>query len=82
MTERAAAGTVISRADVVGLLAGYGDRPPSAVGDQVDSLELAWLVHQAEQRFAVTFDLDDEQLLRMSTVDGAVDVLNDLLART
>jgi hypothetical protein len=68
--------TVISRADVVGLLAGYGDRPPSAVGPDLDSLELAWLVHQVEQRFGAPLDLDDDELAAMSTVDGAVTALN------
>jgi hypothetical protein len=66
----------IGRADVREMLAGYGDRPLSAVGERIDSLELAWLIHQVEQRCAVTLDLSDEQLLQMSTVDGVVAVLH------
>jgi hypothetical protein len=71
--------TGISRADVVGLLAGYGDRPLSAVGEGIDSLELAWLVHQVEQRYGVTLDPDDDELALMSTVQGAVEALNGLI---
>ena len=58
------------------LLATYGDRAPSAVPEDIDSLELAWLVHQVEQRYSVALDLSDEDLVRMSTVDSAVEVLN------
>jgi hypothetical protein len=66
----------VSRADLRDLLAGYGDRPLSAVGERIDSLELAWLVHQVEQRYGVTLDLTDDEVLRMSTVDGVLTVLN------
>ena len=65
-----------ARDDVVAMLATYGDRVPAAVPEDIDSLELAWLVHQVEQRYAVALDLSDEDLARMSTVDSAVDVLN------
>ena len=67
---------ILGRQEVVELLATYGDRTPSAVPEDIDSLELAWLVHQVEQRYAVALDLSDEDLARMSTVDSAVDVLN------
>ena len=62
------------------MLATFGDRPPSEVGERIDSLELAWLVHQVEQRYGVTLDLDDESLIRMTTVGGAVEVLRKVLA--
>lgn len=62
------------------MLASYRDRPPEQVSERVDSLELAWLVHQVEQRYGVTLDLDDDALTGMSTVDGAVQVLARLLA--
>jgi len=65
----------LDRADVVGMLASFGDRDPAAVGERIDSLELAWLVHQVEQRNGVTLDLSDEDLIRMSTVSEAVEVL-------
>lgn len=66
----------LSRSDVIALLAAYGDRPSSVVGQGIDSIELAWLVHQVEQRFGMTLDLDDDELAAMSTVDAAVRVLN------
>ena len=46
--------------------------------ERIDSLELAWLVHQLEQHYGVTLDLDDEDLARMSTVSGRLDVLTEL----
>jgi acyl carrier protein len=65
----------LNRTDVVDMLASYGDRPASAVGRRIDSLELVWLVHQVEQRYGVTLDLRDDEMSAMSTVDGALDVL-------
>ncbi|WP_412544328.1 hypothetical protein R8Z50_08220 [Longispora sp. K20-0274] len=62
------------------MLASYGNRPVEAVAERIDSLELAWLVHQVEQRYDVELDLSDESLGRMSTVDNAVDVLREALA--
>ena len=59
------------------MLATYGDRQPEQVPEKIDSLELAWLIHQIEQRYG-ELDLDDDMLERMSTVSGAVDVLTDL----
>ncbi|MGI5243469.1 hypothetical protein [Dactylosporangium sp. CA-139066] len=60
------------------MLATYGDRRPEDVGDGIDSLELAWLVHQLEQHYGEMLDFSDEDLARMSTVDGAVEVLAGL----
>jgi hypothetical protein len=65
----------LDRAEVVALLATLGDRAPADVPDRVDSLELAWLVHQVEQRHGVRLDLDDDELGRMATVSGAAEVL-------
>jgi acyl carrier protein len=65
----------VTRNDVVAMLATYGDRAPEAVRDRIDSLELAWLVHQVEERYGVALDLTDDDLLRMSTVDNATAVL-------
>ena len=67
------------RDDIVAMLATYGNREPAAVRERIDSLDLAWLVHQVEQRYEVTLDLADEQLARMSTVSGAVEVLGTVL---
>ena len=68
------------RNDVVAMLATYGNRQPEAVRERIDSLELAWLVHQVEQRYGVTLDLADETLAKMSTVSGAVEVLQGVMA--
>jgi acyl carrier protein len=67
------------RDEVVAMLATYGNREPAAVRERIDSLDLAWLVHQVEQRYDVTLDLGDEQLAAMSTVSGAVEVLTSVL---
>ena len=60
------------------MLATYGDRSPEQVPEAIDSLELAWLIHQIEQRYGA-LDVDDDMIGRMSTVTGALDVLTDLL---
>jgi hypothetical protein len=70
---------VLQRSDVVAMLATYGDRLPEQVPETIDSLELAWLIHQIEQRFGV-LDVDDDTIGRMSTVTGALSVLSDLRA--
>jgi len=59
------------------MLATYGDRQPDQVPEAIDSLELAWLIHQIEQRYGA-LDLDDAALTRMSTVTGALEVLRGL----
>ena len=59
------------------MLATYGDRQPEQVPETIDSLELAWLMHQIEQRYGA-LDVDDDMIARMSTVTGVVDVLKDL----
>jgi hypothetical protein len=69
----------VSRDEVIIMLASYGDRAPEQVRERIDSLELAWLLHQVEQRFSTTLDLNDDELIAMSTVDGAVDVLGQVL---
>ena len=69
----------MSRDEVIELLATYGDRTPELVRERIDSLELAWLIHQVEQRHSLALDLDDDSLNEMSTVDGAVTVLDRVL---
>jgi len=64
------------------MLATYGDRRPQDIAENIDSLELAWLVHQLEQHFGEPLDLDDDALDRMSTVSGTVEVLHELKAGT
>jgi len=68
---------VLQRSDVVTMLATYGDRQPEQVPEAIDSLELAWLIHQIEQRYG-PLDVDDDMLARMSTVASVVDLLQDL----
>jgi hypothetical protein len=68
---------MLERAEVVAMLAAYGDRRPEQVPEAIDSLELAWLIHQVEQRYGA-LDIDDDAIAHMSTVTGAVDVLRDL----
>ncbi|GAB3946266.1 hypothetical protein GCM10029976_073510 [Kribbella albertanoniae] len=63
------------RAEIIDWLAGLGQRPPGT--ERIDSMELAWLVHQVEQRYGV--ELPDEQLERMTTIDAAVAVLAEVL---
>lgn len=72
--------TTVDRDDVVAMLASLGDRSVAEVGDQLDSMQLAWVVNQAEQRYGVEIDLTDGQYARMSTVDGAVEVLREAIA--
>lgn len=64
------------RSDVIAMLATYGDRQPDQVPEAIDSLELAWLIHQIEQRYG-ELDVDDDTIARMTTVTGVVDVLTD-----
>ncbi len=59
------------------MVASFGDRPVAEVGERIDSIQLAWLVHQVEQRYGVEIELDDDQFGRMSTVSGAVEVLRE-----
>jgi hypothetical protein len=59
------------------MLATFGERQPDQVTEVIDSLELAWLMHQLEQRYGMP-DVDDDTIARMSTVTGVLDVLKDL----
>jgi hypothetical protein len=68
---------MLERSEVVAMLATYRDRRPDQVPEAIDSLELAWLIHQVEQRYGA-LDIDDDAIARMVTVTGAVDVLRDL----
>ena len=68
------------RDEVVALLATFGNRDPAEVPEQIGSLELAWLVHQIEQRQGIQLDLSDEELIGMGTVTNAVTVLGRSLS--
>ena len=41
------------------MLATYGDRRADQVPEAIDSLELAWLIHQIEQRYGTLDVLTD-----------------------
>lgn len=66
------------RAMVIGMLAGYDGRTPDQVGERIDSLELAWLVHELQSAHAVRHDFGDDELVAMGTIDGAVAVLREI----
>jgi len=67
------------RAEVLELLASFGARRPEQVPEGIDSLELAWLIHQIEQRYGRQLDLDGGALSRLATVSGAAEFLDELL---
>jgi hypothetical protein len=67
------------REDVLAMLAMLSGRDAAQPSETIDSMELAWLVQQVEQRNRVVLDLGDDELARMSTVDGAVGVLREAL---
>jgi hypothetical protein len=69
-----------NRTDVLDMLAGYGERLAEDVNEELGSLELTWLIAQAEQRYSVLLDLTDEMFAGMATVAGAVDVLRTVIA--
>jgi hypothetical protein len=72
-------GQRLRRQDVVDLLAAHGGAPPVAGDERIDSLQLAWLLHQVEQRYGVELDPGDDELQRMTTVTGATEVLTELM---
>jgi acyl carrier protein len=69
----------MNREEIVAMLATFRERRPEEVGEQIDSLELAWLVHQVEQRYGVALADHEDDLARISSVSDAVDILGDLL---
>jgi hypothetical protein len=76
--ENRATAATHRRAEILLLLAGFGGRRPEQVPEALDSMELAWLIHQIEQRHNTRMDLDDAVLARMTTVSGVATVLNEL----
>jgi acyl carrier protein len=69
------------RDEIVEMLASFGSRQADAVPETIDSMELAWLLHQVEQRYGIRVDLDDGELAGISTVSEAVDALRNRLGR-
>lgn len=76
MSQRAAP----DRADIVAVLAAFGDRSPESVPERIGSLELTWLITSIEQTYQVTLDPTDDELATMTTLSGAVQAFRDLLA--
>jgi acyl carrier protein len=72
-------GAALGRDDVLAMLTGLAARRVEDDREQLDSLELAWLLHQVEQRYGVPVNIDDRQLGRMATVSGAVEVLREVI---
>ena len=73
MTELAPPG----RAEVLAMLATFGDRSPESVQDDLGSLELTWLIAEFEQRYGIELDLSDERIDAIRTVDDAAEVLRE-----
>jgi len=67
----------LDRADVLAMLTPLGTRGPDSTLERLSSMEVAWLVHQVEQRYGIELDLDDEQLARLRTITDAVQLLGE-----
>ncbi|MEU6237028.1 acyl carrier protein [Kitasatospora sp. NPDC047058] len=63
------------RAEVLEMLAAFGQRAADSVPEELGSLELTWLVAEFEQRYGVELELDDERFEAVRTVDDATEVL-------
>lgn len=74
-------GATLGRDEVVAILASFGSRPVDAVPETIDSMELAWLLHQVEQRYGMRVDLDDGRVAGITTVSEAVAVLRSWRGR-
>ena len=72
-------GPAPGRDEVVAMLASLDGRSARDVPEGIESMELAWLLHQVEQRYGVRVELDEDQYGRMTTIDGAVDVLREAI---
>ncbi|MEV7120614.1 acyl carrier protein [Kitasatospora griseola] len=71
---------LLGRAEAIAMLARYGDRSPDQVDEHLGSLELTWLIAEAEQTYGVQLDLDDHRLDAIRTVDDAVAALGAQIA--
>ncbi|HST46300.1 hypothetical protein [Jatrophihabitans sp.] len=67
----------LDRDDVLAMLTPLGTRGPDSTLERLSSMEVAWLVHQVEQRYGIELDLDDEQLARLRTITDAVQLLGE-----
>ena len=67
----------LDRADVLQMLQPLNERTSDPGRERLSSMEVAWLVHQVEQRYSVRLDLEDDQLARLRTVSDAVQLLGE-----
>ncbi|MER7667163.1 acyl carrier protein [Kitasatospora sp. NPDC096128] len=70
-----APGRLPDRAEVLAMLAAFGQRAADTVPEELGSLELTWLIAEFEQRYDIQVDLDDEHFGAVRTVDDAVELL-------
>jgi acyl carrier protein len=69
----------LERADVLQMLQSLNERATDPARERLSSMEVAWIVHQVEQRYSVELDLDDDQLAKLRTIDDAVRLLGESL---
>lgn len=67
----------LDRADVLQMLQSLNERATDPARERLSSMEVAWVVHQVEQRYSVELDLDDDQLAKLRTIDDAVQLLGE-----
>ena len=67
----------LERADVLQMLQSLNERATDPARERLSSMEVAWIVHQVEQRYSVELDLDDDQLAKLRTIDDAVQLLGE-----
>ncbi|MFB7123256.1 MULTISPECIES: hypothetical protein [Streptomycetaceae] len=65
------------RAEVLTMLAAFGQRAVDTVPEDLGSLELTWLVAEFEQRYGLQLDLDDDRFGAVRTVDDATGLLRE-----
>lgn len=70
----------LDRERLVAMLAPLAHRAQNPDAERLDSMEVAWLVHQVEQQYQVSLDLDDRALAKLHTLTDAVAVLGDSVA--
>ncbi|WP_030060473.1 hypothetical protein [Streptomyces novaecaesareae] len=75
MTGTEHAEALPDRAEVLTMLAAFGQRAADTVPEELGSLELTWLVAEFEQRYGLRVDLDDERFGAVRTVDDATELL-------
>lgn len=68
-------GTPPDRAEVLTMLAAFGQRAAETVPEELGSLELTWLIAEFEQRYGIELDLDDERFGAVRTVGDATALL-------